>query len=293
MATPQKKRGPIAGFNFVQDECVWVKAGVVGKKFCDNAFDCPTCAFDKAMTKRMAKETHKAGWSGKMIDLPTDRQGCRHALTGRAPAAKLCARSYQCGDCPFDQMMDDTIQADYTLMGPPKCLSAAGYAVPEDYYVHGNHAWARVEYGARVRVGLDDFGNRLVGKADSVGLPSVGTRVKAGEQAYVIARDGNEAAVKAPLSGVVVAVNPDLQADPGCANTDPYGRGWAILLEPEDLRPELKGLHLAEDSVKFIESEAQSLLSIIGQTAQTREPLSDVYGTFKAKGWENLVLRFL
>lgn len=32
---------------------------------------------------------------------------CNHALTGRAPETKLCANNYDCGTCPFDQMLDD------------------------------------------------------------------------------------------------------------------------------------------------------------------------------------------
>jgi len=34
---------------------------------------------------------------------------CSHALTGRAPETKMCAHNYDCGTCPFDQMLDDLI----------------------------------------------------------------------------------------------------------------------------------------------------------------------------------------
>jgi hypothetical protein len=32
---------------------------------------------------------------------------CLHAITGRAPENKGCANGYDCGACPFDQMLDD------------------------------------------------------------------------------------------------------------------------------------------------------------------------------------------
>jgi hypothetical protein len=32
---------------------------------------------------------------------------CAHASTGRAPAHKQCSNNYDCGTCPFDQMLED------------------------------------------------------------------------------------------------------------------------------------------------------------------------------------------
>jgi hypothetical protein len=34
---------------------------------------------------------------------------CFHAVTGRAPEGKMCANNYECGRCPYDQMLDDTV----------------------------------------------------------------------------------------------------------------------------------------------------------------------------------------
>ncbi len=298
MATIEKRKGGIAGFNFSEKECIWMRAKVVPTKYCDNAFDCTTCTFDKAMARRMSQESPDAGWDTKMFRLAGEEQRCRHALTGRAPKAKMCARNYECGDCPFDQMLDDMIQVDHTLFGPPQYLNAHGYLVPRDYYLHKGHGWARVEYGGRIRVGLDDFGNRLVGKVDSFRLPSLGTRFKAGEECFTLQREGHEAGVRVPLSGLVTAVNQKLFDYPTTANADPYSAGWVVLLDPAELRSDLKELHFGIESVKFVESEAERLLSMItddpkAAAATGGEPISDVYGAFKEKGWDPLVKSFL
>ena len=96
MATAEKKRGSITGFNFSEKECVWMKAKVVPTKYCDNAFDCSTCAFDKAMHKRMAKESYEAGWNTKMFDLASEEQRCRHALTGEVSGSRSSLRKSWC-----------------------------------------------------------------------------------------------------------------------------------------------------------------------------------------------------
>jgi len=298
MATADTKKRAITGFNFSEKECVWMRAQVVATKYCDNAFDCTTCAFDKGMKKKMERESLDAGWNTKMFALASEEQRCRHALTGRAPRNKMCARNYECGDCPFDQMLDDMIQVDHTLFGPPQYLNAHGYLVPRDYYIHRGHGWARVEYGGRVRIGLDDFGNRLVGTVDKFRLPSLGTRFKLSDESFILAREGEEAGVRAPLSGVVTAVNQKLLDYPACAHDDPYSAGWVMLLDPVELKGDLKELYFGVDSVKFVESEAERLLSMITDDPQRAaalggEPLPDIYGSFKEIGWNKLVKSFI
>lgn len=298
MATSEKRKPGITGFNFSEKECIWMRAKVVPTKYCDNAFDCTTCSFDKAMARRMSQESPEIGWNTKMFELPGQDQRCRHALTGRAPRTKMCARNYECGDCPFDQMLDDMIQVDHTIFGPPQYLNAHGYLVPRDYYLHQGHAWARVEYGGRIRVGLDDFGNRLVGKVDDFRLPSLGTRFKAGDECFIIQREGHEASVRAPIAGLITAVNQKLLDHPATANTDPYSAGWFILIDPAELRSDLKELYFGLENVKFVESEAERLLSMISNdpaaaAATGGEPISDVYGAFKEMGWDPLVKSFL
>ncbi len=298
MATADKKKTGVMGFNFGAKECVWMKAKVVPTKYCDNAFDCTTCAFDKAMQRKMSKEGAGTHWNTKMASLGAEDRRCRHALTGNAPTNKMCAHNFQCGDCPFDQMLDDMSQVDHTVFGPPQYLNAHGYLVPRDYYIHTGHGWARVEYGGRVRIGLDDFGNRLVGRADGFRLPSLGTRFKSGEESFILQREGNEAGVRVPLSGVVTAVNQKLLDRPESANADPYSAGWVVLIDPQELRNDLKELHFGIDSVKFVESEAERLLSMVADdpmaaAATGGEPITDVYGSFKEMGWDRLVKEFI
>lgn len=44
--------------------------------------------------------------------------------------------------------------------------------------------------------------------------------------------------IYAPVAGTIVAVNPDLDSDPGLLNRDPYGKGWIFRLkavQPEEI----------------------------------------------------------
>jgi glycine cleavage system H lipoate-binding protein len=298
MAQADKRKSGPSVFNFSDKECVWMKAGVVATKYCDNAFDCPKCDFDKAMGRKLDRAETQERWGTLMFHKAAKELKCRHALTGGAPSAKRCAHGYDCARCPYDQMLDDTLEADHTLFGPPQYMNAHGYRVPRDYYIHQGHGWARVEYGGRVRIGLDDFGNRLVGRVDKFRLPSLGTRFTAAQESFILAREGHEVGVKAPVTGVVTAVNQKLLDAPDETNEDPYCAGWVMLIDPFQLRSDLKGLTFGVESVRFIESEAERLLSMItddpaAAAATGGEPISDVYGAFRNLGWDNLVKGFL
>ncbi|MBI5572670.1 MAG: glycine cleavage system protein H [Desulfomonile tiedjei] len=297
MATTEKRQ-TITGFNFAEKECIWMRAKVVPVKYCDNAFDCTTCAFDTVMGRKIAREEEAAGWGTEVSRRLRADLRCRHALTGGAPASKMCAHNYECATCPYDQMLDDMMQMDHTMFGPPQYLNAHGYRVPRDYYIHIGHGWARVEYGGRVRVGLDDFGNRLVGTVSNFRLPSLGTRFKTSEECFILAREGHEAGVRSPLTGVVTAVNQKLLDQPGVTNSEPYTGGWVMLIDPMELRSDLKGLAFGIEAARFVEAEAERLLSMIADdpvaaAAAGGEPITDVYGAFKDMGWDSLVKKFI
>ena len=86
------------------NQCVWMKAGVVNFKTCDNAFDCTSCPFDKEIGRKSAhKATAQISWRDVMGQ-PHLQKECRHMLTGRV-LFKLCAHNYECKDCAYDQQL--------------------------------------------------------------------------------------------------------------------------------------------------------------------------------------------
>ena len=53
--TPKKSKTQkrLIGFQVVENECIWMKAGVVNFRICDNAYDCNSCPFDKGIRRAM------------------------------------------------------------------------------------------------------------------------------------------------------------------------------------------------------------------------------------------------
>jgi glycine cleavage system H protein len=110
--------------------------------------------------------------------------------------------------------------------------------VPEGLRYTSDHEWARLEDGARVRVGLTDFAQDSLGDVVFVQLPELGSAVAATAHMGEVESTKAVSDIYAPMSGKIVEVNSDLVENPGLLNEDPYGEGWLCVIEvfePTDL----------------------------------------------------------
>ena len=91
-------------FSTSENQCIWMKAGVVNFKICENAFDCTSCAFDKGISRQSVQEpTALVSWR-EVMRQPHLHKECRHMLTDRV-LFKLCSHNYECKDCAYDQFL--------------------------------------------------------------------------------------------------------------------------------------------------------------------------------------------
>lgn len=105
--------------------------------------------------------------------------------------------------------------------------------IPLDGALHYSptHAWLSRRLRS-LRVGVDGLAARILHGAESVDLPSPGTRIEEGGLLALVKVAGRQAGILAPCSGTVVAVNRALARDPGLLERSPYHRGWLVALRP-------------------------------------------------------------
>jgi glycine cleavage system H lipoate-binding protein len=294
----KQTRQPVV-FSMANDQCVWGKAGVIKPTKCINAFDCLGCSLDQRVLTKFDDQRKASGQtdlrSPRMLMMM--RQGkCRHMLSGRISYG-LCSYAYNCVKCPFDQMIEET--SFLPNLRPPVVERTSGFEVARDHYYHHAHAWARVEYGGRVRVGIDDFALRLMGPQDDIVVPGLGSTVGQSRPAAVLKRSGKEAATLSPVDGRVVAINQKVKSKATAANDAPYGDGWLMVIQPTNLRNNLKNLFFDEESLAWIDDEAVRLSTLLGEDPRYPlvptggEALRDIYGMAPEIGWERLVREFL
>ncbi|GAA0905061.1 glycine cleavage system protein GcvH [Virgisporangium ochraceum] len=108
---------------------------------------------------------------------------------------------------------------------------------PEELRYTAEHEWVSPVAGgdsSGVRVGITDFAQDSLGDIVFVQLPEPGTEVQAGDSLGEVESTKSVSEIYAPVSGRVVARNEALDADPAAVNSDPYGAGWLVEIEPSD-----------------------------------------------------------
>jgi glycine cleavage system H protein len=129
-----------------------------------------------------------------------------------------------------------------------------GYNLPDDLYYHKEHSWARVD-GDKVTVGMTDFFQKEAGDIVFVDLPEEEDEVEQGEVCGKIQSRKWIGKLVAPVSGEIAEVNEDLDEDTSLINTDPYGKGWILVIEASSLDEDLGNLLHGDAVVTFIEEE--------------------------------------
>ena len=102
--------------------------------------------------------------------------------------------------------------------------------IPGELLYSTDHEWVRVD-GTRARVGITDYAQNSLGDVVFVEIPSVGTRVSAGQRFGEVESTKSVSDVYAPVAGTVIAVNEAVASGPELLNSDPYGEGWLCEIE--------------------------------------------------------------
>lgn len=105
--------------------------------------------------------------------------------------------------------------------------------IPENLRYTREHEWV-VPGPAPVKVGITHFAQDALGDIVFVQLPDPGTKVEGGQPLGEVESTKSVSEIYAPLSGTVVARNDQLAEEPELVNTDPYGAGWLVQIDPAD-----------------------------------------------------------
>lgn len=145
-----------------------------------------------------------------------------------------------------------------------------GCRFPVDMYYHKEHSWARVEEDGSVRVGMDDFFQKVAGVIIYVKLPREGSRVEQGVSCGKIQSSKWISGIVSPVSGNLVAVNHSLEEDSTLVNSQPYRDGWIMVVKPVKLEEDLHELMRAEQLDEWLRKETKKARAEIDKRKSRR-----------------------
>jgi glycine cleavage system H protein len=109
--------------------------------------------------------------------------------------------------------------------------------IPENLRYTKEHEWIKVENDSAI-VGISDYAQNELGDIVFVELPKTGDAVESMKPFGSIEAVKSVSDIFAPVSGVIIEVNQELESSPQLINQDPYGKGWIVKLKisnPQEL----------------------------------------------------------
>ncbi|KLU16435.1 MULTISPECIES: glycine cleavage system protein GcvH [Xenorhabdus] len=126
--------------------------------------------------------------------------------------------------------------------------------VPAELKYTESHEWVRSEGNGEYTVGITEHAQKLLGDMVFVDLPEIGTEVNSGDDCAVVESVKAASDIYAPVSGKIIAVNPDLESSPELVNSEPYNEGWLFRVKIAD-ESELANLLDAESYRSLLEED--------------------------------------
>jgi len=105
--------------------------------------------------------------------------------------------------------------------------------IPNNLKYTKEHEWIRVE-DKTAYVGITDYAQSELGDIVFIELPNVNDTFSKDDVFGTIEAVKTLADLYIPVSGKIIEVNENLDAEPESVNSDPYNKGWIVKIELND-----------------------------------------------------------
>ncbi|WPC75521.1 glycine cleavage system protein GcvH [Vibrio porteresiae] len=117
-----------------------------------------------------------------------------------------------------------------------------------------SHEWVRDNGDGTATIGISEHAQEMLGDVVFVELPEVDSEIDAGDTFSLVESVKAASDIYAPVSGVVIEVNEDLEDSPELVNSEPYDGGWIVTIKMSD-PSELNDLQTAAEYEASLEEE--------------------------------------
>jgi CheY-like chemotaxis protein len=162
------------------------------------------------------------------------------------------------------------------------------FQIPGGVFISEGHCWANISEEGTVKIGIDDFAKKLIGKVDSVGLPNLGMVIKKGQSLFTIAQGQRTLSFKSPVSGKVKEINKYLNNELDSLEISPYEKNFVCEIDAEELDSEIPKLKIGKSAVAFYQDEIERLQTLKKKTMTGKEAELGIEGTIFVGEMEKL-----
>jgi len=132
--------------------------------------------------------------------------------------------------------------------------------IPGGVFISKNHVWVSLTQEGKIKVGIDDFANKIITQIKSIEFPNLGMNVKAGQTLFNLNLGNKTLHFATPLSGKVIKINDPLKENLAAMEETSYDDNFICIIEPENLDEELKELKIGKSAIAMFESDLDILI---------------------------------
>jgi len=136
-------------------------------------------------------------------------------------------------------------------------VTTGEFSIPGGVFVSKGHCWASMAQDGAVKIGVDDFAKKLIGRVDDVEFPNMGMTVKAGQPLFSVRQKHRRVQFNAPVSGRVVKINSALGKDCEALDLTPYSRNWICVIDADGLDVDTPSLKIGKSAVAFFQEDIE------------------------------------
>ncbi|MCB2207128.1 MAG: hypothetical protein KQH67_02420 [Bacteroidetes bacterium] len=188
----------------------------------------------------------------------------------------------------------------------PNTITETRVNLPNGLYFDKTHTWVFMEKDGIVKVGIDDFLQRITGPYTRVKMKKPGESLKKNEALITLIQDGKQLNVYAPISGKIMDINEQLFDEPSMINASPYADGWIYMIKPSNYPREIQFLRMSEKYREWLKNEIARLKDFLAVSANVKslqmaqvsyqdggEIINHVLHEFGPEVWEDFQKKFI
>ncbi len=140
------------------------------------------------------------------------------------------------------------------LTGEEK-VNVGEFSIPGGVFISEGHCWAGIAQDGTVKIGIDDFAKKLIGKIDVIEFPNLGMHISQGQPLFSIRQGKKSIQFNSPVSGQVAKVNNDLNDNIESLDYSTYEKNWICVVDADKLDTELTTLKIGKNAVNYYQDE--------------------------------------
>lgn len=133
------------------------------------------------------------------------------------------------------------------------------FSIPGGVFISEGHCWANINENGMVKVGIDDFAKKVIGKIDAIEFPNLGLNIKKGQPLFTVKQEKRSVTFNSPVSGNVKEINKPLVTDLKSFEFSSYEDNWICQIDAEELDNEIPQLKIGKAAVTFYQEDIEHL----------------------------------